>query len=173
MTKSQILFLHLPSTVDTELMLGLRSASFSCSLVAGIMCTYWLLSGSVYSLWRCNKKRSTQSFTVTVWPFIHLCTPLHLRFPFCTIYSFPSLLHWAFFFLLCWKGHYCNSLLGRHLCKPGVSLLLEVVVEASESVPVESVCQIFVKTLPVALQVVQEISVTAILEYEVNWTCEF
>ncbi len=159
-------FLHLPSIVDTELMLGLRSASFSCPLVEGVMCTYWLLSGSKYSLW----KRCTQSFTVTVWQFINLCTPLDLRFPFSTIYSFPSLPQ---FFFLCQKGHCCNSLSGGHLCKPGVSLLLEVVVEAPESVPVESVCQIFVKTFPVALQIVQEISVTAVLEYQVNRSCGF
>lgn len=97
-------------------------------------------------------ERCTQSFTVTVRQFIHLCTPLDLRFPFSTIYSFPSLPHC--FFFLCQKGHCCNSLSSGHLCKPGVSLLLEVVVEAPESVPVESVCQIFVKTFPVALQIV-------------------
>lgn len=92
----------LPSIVDTELMLELRRASFSCSLVSGFVCMCEL---SFNLLWRYIDETV---LTVSAWQVYSFVYTFRARFPLSTIYLFPSVPHWVFG---CLKGPRCNSLM--------------------------------------------------------------
>lgn len=54
---------------------------------------------------------------------------------------------------------------------PGLSPCLHIVVESAKTVLVESVGHRLVVALPVFLEIIQKISVTAVLENQVWWPC--
>lgn len=54
---------------------------------------------------------------------------------------------------------------------PGLFPCWQIVVEAAETVLVESVGHRLMVALPVFLEVIQKISVTAVLENQVCWSC--
>lgn len=59
----------------------------------------------------------------------------------------------------------------EHLVPPRVCLELQVVVQTSKSVRVKSIHHTLVIAVTVLLQVVQQVSMTAVLENQVNGTC--